>query len=130
MVFYDSWESFEKAAAAVYAGAAGKTRYTIKYRNCDAALVLKVTDDCTCVQMRTERLSDIKKIAHLHRMLAQATSNRSEPIKELAPIFPASLTKSEGQAKKAGSSEPAKQAPQTTAAVAQSKKKGRGKKRN
>ncbi|KAJ2767604.1 hypothetical protein GGI18_005764 [Coemansia linderi] len=80
--------------------------------------------------MRTERLSDIKKIAHLHRMLAQATSNRSEPIKELAPIFPASLTKSEGQAKKAGSSEPAKQAPQTTAAVAQSKKKGRGKKRN
>ncbi|KAJ2574402.1 hypothetical protein GGH95_003911 [Coemansia sp. RSA 1836] len=92
MVFYDSWETFEKAATDVYAGAADKTRYTIKYRNCDTALVLKVTDDCTCVQMRTERLGDIKKIAHLHRLLAQTTSNRSTPIKELAPIFPESTT--------------------------------------
>ncbi|KAJ2827788.1 hypothetical protein FBU31_003080 [Coemansia sp. 'formosensis'] len=135
MVFYDSWESFEKAAADVYAGAADKTRYTIKYRNCDTALVLKVTDDCTCVQMRTERLGDIKKIAHLHRKFAQAASNRPEPIKELAPIFPVSLAKSEVPAKKAktgGGSEPAKQQTpqQQQTAAGPSKKKGRGKKKN
>ncbi|KAJ2746940.1 hypothetical protein GGI20_000927 [Coemansia sp. BCRC 34301] len=144
MVFCDSWETFEKAATDVYAGAADKTRYTIKYRNCDTALVLKVTDDCTCVQMRTERLGDIKKIAHLHRLLAQTASNRSTPIKELAPIFPESATKSDAPVKKAktsvaGSSAPGKQqqpatqlpAQQTTTAASTqgSNKKKRGKKR-
>ncbi|KAJ2801680.1 Signal recognition particle protein [Coemansia guatemalensis] len=88
MVYYDSWDAFEKAAADLFASAADKARYTIKYRNSDAALILKVTDDATCVQIRTEKLDDIKRIAHLHRQLAQSASHRAQAIKGLAPIFP------------------------------------------
>ncbi|KAJ2081521.1 Signal recognition particle protein [Coemansia sp. RSA 988] len=88
MVYYDSWDAFEKAAADLFASAADKARYTIKYRNSDAALTLKVTDDTTCVQIRTEKLDDVKRIAHLHRQLAQSTSHRVQAIKGLAPIFP------------------------------------------
>ncbi|KAJ1999510.1 hypothetical protein GGI04_004545 [Coemansia thaxteri] len=134
MVFYDSWETFERAAAEVYAGAAGKARYSVKYRNCDGALVLKVTDDCTCVQMRTERLGDLKKIAHIHRLLARSASNRPAAIKDLAPIFPASLVKKQ----KTLADDPAasRQKPLQTlkpSAVQTSAtqiKKARGKKRN
>ncbi|KAJ1993793.1 Signal recognition particle protein [Coemansia spiralis] len=88
MVFYSSWGSFEKAATDIYAGAADKARYTIKYRNSDGVLILKVTDDATCAQMRTEKLDDIKRIANLHRILAQTASRRSQAIKMLPPAFP------------------------------------------
>ncbi|KAJ2724190.1 hypothetical protein GGI07_002144 [Coemansia sp. Benny D115] len=116
MTYCDTWDSFEKQATSIYTNAPSATRYTIKYRNCDAALVLKVTDDATCVKLRTERLGDIKKIAHLHRLLAQTASQRTTPIKELAPIFPEQ------------ENIPAA-APEQKQASGQGKKKGRGKKR-
>ncbi|KAJ2161305.1 Signal recognition particle protein [Coemansia sp. RSA 552] len=88
MVYYSNWEAFEKAATEVFANAPGKARYTVKYRNCDAALVLKITDDATCVQMRTEKLDDIKRIARIQRRLGQIAANRASGIKEMSPIFP------------------------------------------
>ncbi|KAJ1642548.1 Signal recognition particle protein [Coemansia erecta] len=90
MVYHNSWDAFEKAAENIYAGAPDCARYTIKYRNCDSALVLKVTDNASCVKLRTEKLEDIKRIAHLHRKLAQSASNRVAAIKTLSPIFPES----------------------------------------
>ncbi|KAJ1899821.1 hypothetical protein GGF37_004509 [Kickxella alabastrina] len=121
MVYCDNWETFEKAAASIYASAPDVARYTIKYRNCDAALVLKVTDNATCVQLRTEKLEDIKKIAHLHRILAQTTSNRSAAIKELAPVFPEAPKEKTKPAASAGTEQ--------QSAAAQGKNKARGKKR-
>ncbi|KAJ2751875.1 hypothetical protein H4S06_004049 [Coemansia sp. BCRC 34490] len=100
MVFYGSWDSFIKAAADIYAATPEKARYTVKYRNCDGMLVLKVTDDATCAQIRTERLDDIKKVASLYRMLAQSASHRSQEIRELPPVFPESK-KDEREAKAA-----------------------------
>ncbi|KAJ2618010.1 Signal recognition particle protein [Coemansia sp. RSA 1365] len=88
MVYYDSWDAFETAAVELFSSAANKARYTIKYRNSDAALILKVTDDATCVQIRTEKLDDIRRIANLHRQLAQSTSHRAQEVKGLAPMFP------------------------------------------
>ncbi|KAJ2400376.1 hypothetical protein GGI23_002072 [Coemansia sp. RSA 2559] len=88
MVFHGNWDSFIKAAADIYAGSPDKARYTVKYRNCDGMLVLKVTDDVTCAQMRTERLDDIKRISKLYRTLAQSASHRTQEIKELPPVFP------------------------------------------
>ncbi|KAJ2555460.1 hypothetical protein EV175_002259 [Coemansia sp. RSA 1933] len=88
MVFYGNWDAFSKAAADIYAGSPDKARYTVKYRNCDGMLVLKVTDDVTCAQMRTERLEDIKKITKLYRILAQSASHRAQEIKNLPPVYP------------------------------------------
>ncbi|KAJ2343218.1 Signal recognition particle protein [Coemansia sp. RSA 2618] len=121
MVFYSDWDTFEKAATSLFASAAGKARYTIKYRNCDAALVLKVTDDATCVQLRTGRLNDIKKIARLHREVCQSTSRRTK-IKAHRPKFP--------QTEKAEKAAPEKVSKTGGAAGKQPKKKARGKKKN
>ncbi|KAJ2783720.1 hypothetical protein H4R18_001558 [Coemansia javaensis] len=87
MVFHDSWDAFERAAADLFASAPDRARYSIKYRNCEAALVLKVTDDASVVQLRTTRLDDLRRIARLHRTLAGATSHRAGAVKELAPVF-------------------------------------------
>ncbi|KAJ2805573.1 Signal recognition particle protein, partial [Coemansia helicoidea] len=88
MVFHDSWESFEAAAAGLFAAAPDRTRYSLKYRNADAALVLKVTDNATCAQLRTSKLDDIQQIARLHRKLAELASGRAGAVKELPPAFP------------------------------------------
>ncbi|KAJ1932222.1 hypothetical protein FBU59_006447, partial [Linderina macrospora] len=101
--------------SSLYASAPGRARYTVKYRNCDSQLTLKVTDDATCVQYRTERLDDIKRIAGLHRILAQTTSQRQQDIKELSPIVPVTQK----------AEEPKEQQQQQGG-----KKRGRGKKRN
>ncbi|KAJ2776246.1 Signal recognition particle protein [Coemansia interrupta] len=122
MVYYDSWEQFETAAAGVYAASPDQARYTVKYRNTTASLVLKVTDDTTCVQLHTERLDDIKRIAHLHRILAQAAANRSAPVRALKPAFP----ETPREEKPAAGKKPQQQ--QSTAAN-QGKKKGKGRKR-
>ncbi|KAJ1724990.1 Signal recognition particle protein [Coemansia erecta] len=117
MVYYDSWDQFETAAAGIYAASPAQARYTVKYRNSTADLLLKVTDNTTCVQLRTERLDDIKRIAHLHRILAQAASNREAPVRALKPVFPET---------------PREEKPAAAAASAsanQGKKKGKGKKR-
>ncbi|PIA14930.1 SRP9-domain-containing protein, partial [Coemansia reversa NRRL 1564] len=125
MVYYDNWDAFETAAVDLFSSAANKARYTVKYRNSDAALILKVTDDATCVQLRTEKLDDIRKIAHLHRQLAQTTSHRAQEIKGLAPMFP-KREKPEAQsaAKVKSGSGVAKQQQQS-----RGKKKAHGKKR-
>ncbi|KAJ1964652.1 hypothetical protein GGI12_001286 [Dipsacomyces acuminosporus] len=132
MVFYESWDSFEKAAADLYASAADRARYTVKYRNCDAELVLKVTDDATCVQLRTEKLEDIRRMARLHRKLAQASSHRANAIKELSPILPVSQKKEDVSVAKNGPRISDRAAAGSTGkqqAPSQGKKKGRGKKR-
>ncbi|ORX71204.1 SRP9-domain-containing protein [Linderina pennispora] len=119
MTYYTDWESFETAASSLYASAPRQARYTVKYRNCDSQLMLKVTDDATCVQYRTERLDDIRRMARLHRILAQTASQRQQDIKELSPIVPVTQKQEEPLRELHGKS-----------AQQGGKKRGRGKKRN
>lgn len=44
-MYLDDFEAFYQQAEALYRSQPLKTRYCIKYRNCDGILVLKVTDD-------------------------------------------------------------------------------------
>ncbi|KAJ1667290.1 hypothetical protein IW140_001747 [Coemansia sp. RSA 1813] len=126
MVFYGNWDSFTKAAADICAGSPDKARYTVKYRNCDGMLVLKVTDDVTCAQMRTERLGDIKKITKLYRILAQSTSHCTKDIRELPPVFPE--TKKDEPAAKKAKSDPSNSVAEKQQQQQQQKSAGRGKK--
>ncbi len=41
----------------------------MKYRHCDASLVLKVTDNTQCVKYRTDQLQDVKKLEKLNGVL-------------------------------------------------------------
>ena len=37
-----------------------QTRYTVKYRHTDGKVVLKVTDDTTCLKFKTDQAQDVK----------------------------------------------------------------------
>ncbi|CAI8043307.1 Signal recognition particle 9 kDa protein [Geodia barretti] len=75
--YVDSWEEFAKAAERIYSQSPWKTRFCVKYRHCDGALVLKITDDKTCVKYQTDQLQDVKKLEKLNSVLMRNMVARS-----------------------------------------------------
>ncbi|KAG1685710.1 Poly(U)-specific endoribonuclease-B [Nymphon striatum] len=54
MTYITSWEEFAKAAERLYIADPMKVRFTMKYRNCDEKVVVKVTDDQVANSMADE----------------------------------------------------------------------------
>ena len=61
MVLVESLQSFAEQAEAIYAASPLKTRYIIKYNHSKGKLTLKVSDDVTTVQFKTDQQSDLRK---------------------------------------------------------------------
>eukprot|EP00741_Cyanophora_paradoxa_P007339 tig00001107_g7099.t1 len=78
MVYIESWDEFAAEAEKLYAARPAETRYCIKYRHCDAKLVLKVTDDKVCLKYRTDQAQDLKKIEKLNNRWFQMTTEKGE----------------------------------------------------
>lgn len=53
-----------------------QTRYTMKYRQCDQMVVLKVTDDKTCLKYKTNQQSEMKNIEKLNNIFFGYTAQR------------------------------------------------------
>ena len=62
MVLVESLDSFIEQAEALYKQNPLKSRYVIKYSHSKGKLSLKVTDDRTCVQYKTDQQSDLRKV--------------------------------------------------------------------
>ena len=62
MVLVESIDSFVDQAEALYKQDPLKSRYVIKYNHSKGKLVLKVTDDRTTVQYKTDQQSDLRKV--------------------------------------------------------------------
>ncbi|XP_008552616.1 signal recognition particle 9 kDa protein [Microplitis demolitor] len=62
MTYANSWEEFEKAAERLYLQDPMKARYTMKYCHNKGVLCLKLTDNRTCLQYKTEIAQDLKKM--------------------------------------------------------------------
>ena len=62
MVYITEWSKFCEESKKLYDQAPQKVRYTMKYRHCDGKLVLKVTDDSTCLKYRTDSAADLKRV--------------------------------------------------------------------
>lgn len=62
MVLVESLQSFAEQAEAIYAASPLKTRYIIKYNHSKGKLTLKVSDDVTTVQFKTDQQSDLRKV--------------------------------------------------------------------
>jgi len=62
MVLVESLDSFVEQAEALYKQNPLKSRYVIKYSHCKGKLSLKVTDDRTSVQYKTDQQTDLRKV--------------------------------------------------------------------
>jgi len=69
MVLVESLDSFVEQAEALYKQNPLASRYVIKYSHCKGKLSLKVTDDRTCVQYKTEQQTDLRKVGRLDQIM-------------------------------------------------------------
>ncbi|KAF9924220.1 hypothetical protein FBU30_005782 [Linnemannia zychae] len=76
MVNIHQWDEFQKAAEELYLLSPKTTRYVAKYRHVEGKLVLKVTDDRTCLKYKTDQMQDLNKFERLNRSLMAKMHNR------------------------------------------------------
>ncbi|KAI8052894.1 signal recognition particle, SRP9/SRP14 subunit [Syncephalis plumigaleata] len=86
MAIITNWDEFQRAALDLGKVAPSRTRFVTKYRHCDGTLELKVTDDHTCLQYRTNHSTDLKRWERLTRGLMYSMSNTSPPPEEPEPV--------------------------------------------
>ncbi|GJE95621.1 signal recognition particle, SRP9/SRP14 subunit [Phanerochaete sordida] len=89
MVYISSWQEFQEAAEALYEKSPNKTRYCVKWRACEGKLVLKITDDTTCLKFKTYSSIFLNRFEALNLSLMQKMQNR-KPAPQTAgtPVIP------------------------------------------
>lgn len=80
MPYLTSWEEFAKKAERLYVSNPIKARFVMKYRHNDGKLVVKITDNDTCLMYLAEYSQEVKKVEKLnsHLMKIMLTSE-TEP---------------------------------------------------
>lgn len=78
MVYIPSWDLFYESAQKLYAANPTKTRYVIKYRHKDGKLVLKVTDNKTCIKYRATHTQSLKKLEQLNALFLRSATEKSK----------------------------------------------------
>ncbi|KAI0075166.1 signal recognition particle, SRP9/SRP14 subunit [Panus rudis PR-1116 ss-1] len=79
MVYISSWQEFQEAAEALYEKSPNKTRYCVKWRGSEGKLVLKITDDTTCLKFKTFSSIFLNRFEALNLSLMQKMQNRRPP---------------------------------------------------
>jgi len=67
-VHLDSFDDFFEKAATLYRADPSRIRYVTKYRHCDGCVVLKVTDDVTCLSFRSKENLVLKHMERLNSL--------------------------------------------------------------
>ncbi|KAI8902228.1 signal recognition particle, SRP9/SRP14 subunit [Globomyces pollinis-pini] len=84
MVYITLWDDYQQQVEDLYQNSPIKTRYVIKYRNCDGKLVFKVTDDRKCLKFKTDKLQDMNKFERLNlSMMSRMQGRIHEPMEEV-----------------------------------------------
>lgn len=79
MVYINSWQKYQEAAENLYANSPRKTRYSVKWRSSEGKLVLKITDDVTCLKFKTHSSIFLGRFEALNRSLIQKMMNTRPP---------------------------------------------------
>ncbi|CCO29549.1 hypothetical protein BN14_03565 [Rhizoctonia solani AG-1 IB] len=85
MVYIASWNEFQEAAEALYtksptrASLLGFARYVVKWKPALGVLVLKITDDETCLKFRTHSSIMLGRFETLNLELMRKMQNRTAP---------------------------------------------------
>ncbi|GIL73624.1 hypothetical protein Vretimale_5490 [Volvox reticuliferus] len=64
-MYVEDFEAFYEQAIGLFKARPIETRYSIKFRNSEGKLVLKVTDDRTCLKYKTDQQADLKKLERI-----------------------------------------------------------------
>ncbi|KAF9447382.1 signal recognition particle, SRP9/SRP14 subunit [Macrolepiota fuliginosa MF-IS2] len=76
MVYIHSWQEFQDAAEALYAKSPNKARYVAKWKSSEGKLVLKITDDTTCIKFKTFSSIFLNRFEALNLSLIEKMQNR------------------------------------------------------
>ncbi|EPS99255.1 signal recognition particle SRP9/SRP14 subunit [Fomitopsis schrenkii] len=76
MVYLSSWQEYQEAAEALYEKSPVTTRYCVKWRAADGKLVLKITDNTTCLKFKTSSSVFLNRFEALNLSLMQKMTNR------------------------------------------------------
>ncbi|KAF9516674.1 hypothetical protein BS47DRAFT_1270747, partial [Hydnum rufescens UP504] len=79
MVYISLWEEFAFAAEELYTKQPVKTRYCVKWKSSEGMLVLKITDDTTCLKFKTYSSIILHRFEALNLSLMQKMQNRKPP---------------------------------------------------
>ncbi|CAE6398749.1 unnamed protein product [Rhizoctonia solani] len=85
MVYIASWNEFQEAAEALYTKSPTRaslfsfTRYVVKWKPALGVLVLKITDDETCLKFRTHSSIMLGRFETLNLELMRKMQNRTAP---------------------------------------------------
>ncbi|KAL0565747.1 hypothetical protein V5O48_016275 [Marasmius crinis-equi] len=126
MVFIQSWQEFQDAAEALYQKSPNKARYCVKWRSSEGKLVLKITDDVTCLKFKTYSSIYLNRFEALNLSLMEKMQNRR--VVEPTPVEPSINTSRDNAA--AGGTSTAIPTPSTSTAGGVKKKKPAKKKKN
>ena len=83
MVNFATFPEFAERATALFLASPQRTRYTMKYRHADASLVVKVTDDVTCLKFKTDQVSDLRAVEKLNNLFMRLMSSKKLDADEL-----------------------------------------------
>eukprot|EP01134_Creolimax_fragrantissima_P002828 CFRG2828T1 len=64
-MYIKEWNAFSSAVEELYKENPSKARLTMKYRDVDGKMIVKVTDDVVCLKYKTDQAQDVKKIEKL-----------------------------------------------------------------
>ncbi|KAG2744132.1 signal recognition particle, SRP9/SRP14 subunit [Suillus brevipes Sb2] len=76
MVYIVSWQEYQEAAEKLYAKSPNKARYCVKWRSSEGKLVLKITDDTTCIKFKTYSSIFLNRFEALNLSLMQKMQNK------------------------------------------------------
>ncbi|KAF6756261.1 signal recognition particle, SRP9/SRP14 subunit, partial [Ephemerocybe angulata] len=79
MVYVHSWQDFQDAAEALYDRDPVKTRYCVKWKAGEGKLVLKITNDTTCLKFKTYSSIFLNRFEALNLSLIEKMQNRQRP---------------------------------------------------
>ncbi|KAH8920851.1 signal recognition particle, SRP9/SRP14 subunit, partial [Atractiella rhizophila] len=94
MVYITKWDEFCVRALALYNENPTRTRYCIRYRHTRSLLVLKVTDDTTCLKFKTYSAIFLNRFDTLTKRFTAAMQNREvdDPLPTTLPSGSTSAT--------------------------------------
>ncbi|KAF8153768.1 signal recognition particle SRP9/SRP14 subunit [Crassisporium funariophilum] len=76
MVYIHSWQEFQDAAEALYSKSPNDARYCVKWKSSEGKLVLKITDNATCLKFKTNSSIFLNRFESLNLSLMQKMQNQ------------------------------------------------------
>ncbi|KAF5338803.1 hypothetical protein D9758_012097 [Tetrapyrgos nigripes] len=104
MVYIQSWQEYQDAAEELYKNSPNTTRYCIKWKSSEGKLVLKITDNVSCIKFKTYSSIFLNRFEALNLSLMEKMQNRRiieapkseatkvEPSSEASAVPPALVT--------------------------------------